>query len=190
MPRLWFAICKGLHLQNGCVTICRSLPWIAAAFAATPVAAQSQCLLCPTTPAQAAVAAPSAPLSIEIGSALDFDRVAPTAPNGGSVLVDPVNRTRVVSGALSSLGGLVMTGTATVRGEAGRAVRISMPQSVSLTSGDGTTARISRLVTDLGPAPRLGRDGSLTFAFGGTLDVTGNHAGDYRGRIPITVDYQ
>lgn len=131
-----------------------------------------------------------APLQIEIGSGLDFDRVAPTAPAGGSILVDPVNRRRVVSGALSSLGGLVMTGSATVRGEPGRPVRVSLPGAVNLTGPDGTVARINRLVTDLPPAPRLGIDGTLHFAFGGTLDVTGDLDGNYRGRIPITVDYQ
>lgn len=157
----------------------------------TAAISEPPCMLCPVVPVDAFTPPkPAAPLSIEIGSVLDFDRVTLSAAAGGTVHLDPVNRTRVVSGALSSLGGLVMTGTATVRGEAGRAVRISFPSGVALTSGNGTTARISRLVTDLPHVPRLGRDGSLTFAFGGTLDVTGNLDGDYRGRFPITVDYQ
>lgn len=148
-------------------------------------------MLCGPDGRDAAPATPSdTPLQIEIGSGLDFDRVAPTAAAGGTVFLDPVNGTRTVSGALSSLGGLVMTGSATVRGEAGRPVRVILPMSVSLAGADGGSARISRLITDLPPSPRLGRDGSLRFAFGGTLEVSGDLDGDYRGRIPITVEYQ
>ena len=44
--------------------------------------------------------------------------------------------------------------------------------------------------TDLGAAPRLGIDGRLQFRFGGRLQVTGSADGDYRGRIPVTVEYQ
>ena len=45
------------------------------------------------------------------------------------------------------------------------------------------------LATDLGAAPRLGIDGRLQFRFGGRLQVTGSADGDYRGRIPVTVEY-
>lgn len=149
----------------------------------------AQCLLCvPQAAASASERAP-APLALEIGSGLDFDRVA-FAPGGGSVSIDPVSRSRRVEGALFDLGGLVMIGSATVRGEAGRAVRIGLPQDVSLRNASGTDARISRLVTDLPAAPRLGPDGTLRFSFGGRLDVTGEGDGDFRGRIPITVDYE
>ena len=51
-------------------------------------------------------------------------------------------------------------------------------------------ARIARLVTDLPPMPRLGADGTLRFAFGGRLDVSGDLDGDYHGRVAIPVDYQ
>lgn len=167
------------------------MPFIFAAcvwLAGSPAAAQ--CLLCSPGPEAPVDARPDAPLEVEIGSGLDFDRVAIDAPTGGSVEIDPVNRSRIVHGALSSLGGLVMTGSATVRGEAGRAVRIGLPANVMLRSRDGTSARISRIVTDLPAAPRLGPDGTLRFSFGGRLDVTGDLDGDYQGRVAITVDYQ
>lgn len=152
--------------------------------------AMAQCLLCAPGPAVPTGERAPAPLAVEIGSALDFDRVAVSAPGGGSVSIDPVSRVRMVEGALADLGGLVMTGSATVRGEPGRAVRIGLPREVSLHGTGGSGARITRLVTDLPNAPRLGSDGSLRFAFGGTLDVTGDDGGDYRGRIAITVDYE
>lgn len=163
----------------GSATICTSGSAMAA-----------QCLLCTPAPEASAGERAPAPLSVEIGSGLDFDRVAATGSGGGSVSIDPVSRSRRIDGALSDLGGLVMTGTAMVRGEAGRVVRITLPAEVLLRSAGGPGARISRLVTDLPASPRLGADGVLRFSFGGRLDVTGDGDGDYRGRIAITVDYE
>lgn len=162
---------------------------VIALLAGLPAPLAAQCMLC--TPGSAlAETRVETPLAVEIGSGLDFDRVSVTAPAGGSVAIDPVSRSRLVQGALSNLGGLVMTGSATVRGEAGRAVRIALPGDVLLRSGKGGEARVTRLVTDLPAAPRLGADGTLRFSFGGQLDVNGDMDGDYRGRIAITVDYQ
>lgn len=158
--------------------------------ACSPASLAAQCMLCAPGGSAPLEIRGETPLEVEIGSGLDFDRVAVTAPAGGSVSIDPVNRSRLVQGALANLGGLVMTGSVTVRGEAGREVRIDLPHDVLLRSGDGTSARISRLVTDLPAAPRLGVDGTLRFSFGGQLDVTGEMDGDYRGHIAITVDYQ
>ncbi|MBU0824201.1 MAG: DUF4402 domain-containing protein, partial [Alphaproteobacteria bacterium] len=61
---------------------------------------------------------------------------------------------------------------------------------VDLEGGHGRTARVTDLVTDLSAAPRLGPDGRLQFRFGGRLQVAGADDGDYRGRIPVTVEYQ
>ncbi len=152
--------------------------------------ASAQCLLCAPGSVAAGRERADRPLEVEIGGALDFASVAVAAPAGGSVSIDPVGRSRVVRGALSDLGGLVMTGSATVRGEAGRAIRVALPDDITLRGTGGTSARVSRLVTDLPRAPRLGPDGTLTFAFGGSLDVSGDADGDYRGRIAITVDYE
>lgn len=165
---------------------------IAAALAAMPAAAPAicQCMLCNGNDSTPAKDAPQRQLAVEVGTSLDFDRVAVAAPDGGSVELDPMNRSRLIRGGLTDLGGLAMVGTATVRGEPGRAVRVDLPRGVTLTSSDGSIARIDRLTTDLPPEPRLGPDGLLRFSFGGRLDVSGDAAGDYRGRIAITVDYQ
>jgi len=37
--------------------------------------------------------------------------------------------------------------------------------------------------------PRLDSGGKLTFRFGGRIRVTGNADGDFRGDLPITVEY-
>lgn len=155
-----------------------------------PRPAVAQCLLCGGGGGTPASPRAEVPLAVEIGSGLDFDRVTVTAPGGGSIELDPVSGSRRLRGALAGLGGMVMTGSATVHGEPGRAVLIELPGDVTLRGQGGASARISRLVTDLPPAPRLGMDGTLRFSFGGTLEVGDDANGDYRGRIAITVDYQ
>ena len=44
-------------------------------------------------------------------------------------------------------------------------------------------------MTDLPAAPRLDSAGSLSFRFGGRLVVNGDADGQYRGDLPITVEY-
>jgi hypothetical protein len=157
-------------------------------FAATPAAAQ--CLLCAQDKA-AGVAARSteAPLRVEVETRLDMGRVAVGAM-GGEVELDPVSGARRVRGDVVDLGGFALTGVVTVRGAPGAEVRVILPASVDLEGGHGRTARVTGLVTDLSAAPRLGPDGRLQFRFGGRLLIAGLDDGDYRGRIPVTVEYQ
>ena len=160
------------------------------AFAAAPAAA-SPCLLC--APEGEAVTASGraaqAPLRVEVETQLDFSRIAVGAM-GGEVELDPVTGTRRLRGDVVNLGGFALNGVVTVRGEPGAAVRVILPASVDLEGGHGRTARVAGLITDLPPAPRLGPDGRLVFRFGGRLQVAGLDDGDYRGRIPVTVEYQ
>ena len=161
----------------------------ALAFGAAPSAA-AQCMLC--TPDKAAgIAARTAevPLRVDVETRLDMGRVAVGAM-GGEVEIDPASGARRVRGDVVDLGGFALTGTVTVRGEPGAEVRVILPASVDLESGHGRTPRVTGLVTDLSAAPRLGADGRLIFRFGGRLQVAGLDDGDYRGRIPVTVEYQ
>jgi hypothetical protein len=158
---------------------------------AAPSAAAAQCMLCgkpdsgPAAPSRKA----DTPLRIDIETQLDMGRVAAGA-GGGAVELDPVTGARRLSGDVRDLGGFAVTGTVTVRGEPGAEVRVFLPTSVDLESGSGGTARVTGLATDLGATPRLGPDGRLIFRFGGRLQVSGANDGDYRGRIPVTVEYQ
>jgi hypothetical protein len=162
------------------------LLWLAA-----PVAASAQCMLCGKADSGPATASRKAdtPLRIDIETQLDMGRVAAGA-SGGEVALDPVTGARRLSGDVRDLGGFAVTGIVTVRGEPGAEVRVFLPTSVDLESGSGGTARVTGLATDLGAAPRLGPDGRLQFRFGGRLQVAGSGNGDYRGRIPVTVEYQ
>jgi hypothetical protein len=155
----------------------------------SPVSAQ--CLLCGADGASGASAARQAetPLRVEVETQLDFSRVAVGAM-GGAVELDPLSGARRLSGDVVDLGGFAVTGIVTVTGEPGAAVRVILPTSVDLEGDRGRSARVSGLVTNLSAAPRLGPDGRLQFRFGGRLQIAGLDDGDYRGRIPVTVEYE
>ncbi|WP_249340266.1 DUF4402 domain-containing protein [Sphingopyxis sp. 2PD] len=153
-------------------------------------AAAAQCLLCaPDKASGAAAREAEVPLRVEVETRLDLGRVAVGAM-GGAVTVDPVSGARRLSGDVVDLGGFALTGIVTVRGAPGAEVRVILPASVDLEGGHGRTARVTDLATDLSAAPRLGPDGRLQFRFGGRLQIAGADDGDYRGRIPVTVEYQ
>lgn len=171
------------------LTLILCLAVAACGMLADPV--RAQCLLCDKS---AAVAGPLAdpdgvPLRIEISAQLDFSRIA-TGSGGGSVTVDPQSGARRLSGNLRDLGGGGLTGEAIVSGAPGHAVRINLPAEILLDGDGGRSARMIDLATDLGPAPRLGTDGRLRFRFGGRLQLSGDDEGNYRGRIPISVEYE
>jgi Domain of unknown function (DUF4402) len=128
------------------------------------------------------------PLTIEVEAALDFSRAAGNG-TGGSIAIDERTGARRVAG-LSDLGGFAIKGSVRLTGEPFRHVRVSLPASVRLMAPDGSSAEAVDLRTDLPPDPALDASGELHFSFGGRLVVTGNAAGEFRGRIPIVADYQ
>ncbi len=130
------------------------------------------------------------PLNIEIRSSLDFSRATSTGASGGSIAIDPDSGARTVSGEIVDLGGAPFAGSAVITGEPGRAVRLEMPSTIRLTSATGGSIEITNLRTNLSPAPRLDMYGRLEFAFGGDLILKGNVSGQFRGRIPITAEYE
>ncbi|GAB5487607.1 MAG: hypothetical protein Pars2KO_11770 [Parasphingorhabdus sp.] len=130
------------------------------------------------------------PLRIEITANLDFSRLALIGRSGGEVSIDPVSGNRRVSGAVTDLGGMSLNGEGRLEGEPGRYVRINLPDRITLSAPNGSTAEVVTLETNLPPQAKLDREGRLIFTFGGTLRVTGNAGGQYRGRIAITADYE
>lgn len=146
-------------------------------------------MLC-ATPAPAAAAALK-PLSVQVEASLDFSKIGLVRANqGGTVTIDPDTGRRTISGALVDLGGLPVEGSVLVRGSPHEKVRVDLPGSVTMTSADGATLRLSDFETSLKNNPRIGEDGTLRFSFGARLQVDGRSDGDFRGSIPVVVDYQ
>ncbi|NJM50268.1 MAG: DUF4402 domain-containing protein [Sphingomonadales bacterium] len=173
------------------------LPFLALLFLAASLFPVSQansdiCRLCETPVKQSSPAsAPEKPISIDITTRLNFSRFA-IAGNGqsGQVKINPQSGSAQVQGGVVDLGGYSLAGTAVIRGEPGRLVRVDMPTSIQMTSSTGGTMTLAELQTDLGPSPRLDAAGELRFSFGGALQVSGSVSGKFRGRIPITVQYE
>lgn len=161
-----------------------------AALVLLPTPAAAQCLLCGTGGGSPVPPiASNLLLRVEIETQMDFSRVA-TGAMGGQVELDPVTGQRRLTGDLMDLGGFALTGEVRVTGIPGAQLRVVLPTSIDLEGDNGSSARVTNLVTNLTAAPRLGLDGTLRFRFGGRLQVRGAEDGDYRGRIPITVEYQ
>lgn len=153
--------------------------------------ATAQCILCdaPKNDIVTSSGIPERPLSIEITTDLDFSRLTTNGDNG-AIMVDPKQDGRILQGDVVDLGGYALKGEVIITGTPGRAVRIHLPDQIELNSPSGSVAHVSPIVTDLPPMPRLDMAGRLVFHFGGKLNITRGLDGNFRGRIPITADYQ
>lgn len=156
--------------------------------AGAPAAASAQCRLCASPTTQAESDDGSVPLQLDVEAALDFDRLVLTDSREGGAALLPSGE-RSASGAVALVSARAMIGSVVVRGEAGRTVRIEMPGRIELHSSSGGRIALDRIETDLPDLPKLDSTGTLSFRFGGRLEVRGEAEGDYRGDIPITVHY-
>jgi len=154
-----------------------------------PEAAPAQCRLCQTPTTEVSDEVISGPVRIEVQARLDFDQlVVMDAALPGTARLLP-DGTASTSGAIGAISGRAMVGSVIVRGEPGRMVRIGLPGEIRLYGITGSSIRLDSLVTDLPAQARLDAQGSLQFRFGGALHIQGNVEGEYRGDVPITVDY-
>lgn len=166
------------------VTLC--LPLLLA-----PLQGGAQCRLCSAGEQAGASGRDTAsvPLTVTIEADIRFSRLALNGRSGEARLDENSGITQT-DGGLINLGGLSLTGSARVTGEPGRAVRVDLPQMVRMVNQTGDAAELVNLRTNLAAQPRLDLDGKLTFSFSGTLRVRGSNGGNYRGRIPITAEYE
>ena len=158
----------------------------AAAVAGAP--ARAQCRLC-DTPSTAMSASSSEGIVLEVETSLDFDRLVLAGPGQGSAVIRP-DGSNAAEGQIAALSARAMVGTANVHGTPERAIRVELPSRIELYSVDGGQITLDDVVSDLPALPRLDSAGNLTFRFGGRVRVTGDADGDYRGNLPITVEYQ
>ena len=82
-----------------------------------------------------------------------------------------------------------MVGEVVIRGEPGRLVRVDLPDRIELFGRACGTIRLESIKSNLPQMPRLDGNGRLSFRFGGVLRVSGDVDGEFRGEIPIDVDY-
>lgn len=129
------------------------------------------------------------PLRIEIVSGIDFSRMALAGHNDGSAELDPQTGAKHTGQGLIDLGGLSFQGQARVTGEPMRQVRIDLPAKVTLYSPSGDEAELTDFQSDSPAISMLDANGTLTFRFGARLTTKGGMGGNFRGRIPIRVDY-
>lgn len=128
------------------------------------------------------------PMALEVRTSLDFDRVILTGPAGGTARLNP-DGSRQTEGALTPLSGRAMIGEVVIRGEPHRQVRVELPRRIDLYGFAGGALAVTRVTSDLPLLPRLDGEGLLRIRFGGELFIAGDAEGDYRGDVPITVDY-
>lgn len=156
--------------------------------AGAAASARAQCRLCETPTLERQESSPAGRIALEVEAGLDFDRLILLGAGEGSATLRP-DGSRQVSGRIGVIGGRPMAGQARIRGEPGRAVRVDLPRRIELRSLSGGEIALDEIVSDLPAAPRLDSSGMLTFRFGGRLTVTGDAQGEYRGDVPITVEY-
>ena len=165
-------------------------PWVsmllAGALGSVPADAQP-CRLC-GQPSDLAEQGSAVPVTIEVQTNLDFDRLVLTGPTGGTARLGPDGR-RAAQGSVSGPGARATVGSVTIRGEPHRMVRVDLPTSIELWGYAGGQIVIERIEADRVAAPRLDASGRLTFRFGGAVRIEGDAQGDYRGDVPITVEY-
>ena len=161
---------------------------LAALMSVTPSPAMAQCRLCDKPVTSRSAESQEAPISLDVETKLDFDRLILLGQGEGTATLLP-NGARSVSGIISDMSGRAMVGSALVRGEAGRTVRVDLPNRIDLYSLSGGRISLEEVVSDLSPTPKLDGTGSLSFRFGGRLRISGDSDGEYRGDVPITVEY-
>ena len=165
-----------------------SIVLAATLLAGAPERAPAQCRLCSTPTTERQESKDGGAIQLEVQATLDFDRLVLLGAGTGAATLLP-NGERSATGSVSTLSARAMVGSVTIRGEPGRPVRVDLPSRVSLYSLNGAQIAIEEVETDLPSLPKLDSAGSLSFQFGGRLTISGDAEGEYRGDVPITVEY-
>lgn len=154
---------------------------------AAPQELSAPCRLCEPG-AAASNEKPAKPISLDVGTTLDFDRLILSGGGSGTAELGP-DGSRIASGAVKEIGARAMVGEVVIRGEPGRQVRIDLPGDIELFGLSGGSLRVEAIRSNLPPLPRLDSNGQLVVRFGGIVRVSGNADGDFRGNARINVEY-
>ena len=151
--------------------------------------AAGQCRLCETPTTVLSPAGNREGIALEVQTTLDFDRLVLAGQGQGAAVIRP-DGSSAAEGALSGVSPRAMVGSAIVHGAPDRIVRVELPRRVDLYSLSGARITLDNIVSDLPSLPRLDSAGNLNFRFGGRVQISGEADGEYRGDLPITVEYQ
>jgi hypothetical protein len=154
---------------------------------ASPQDADAPCRLCDAS-GKPVEERPAKPVSLDVQASLDFDRLILAGSGAGGAELAP-DGSRMVSGSVASIGARAMAGEVVIRGEPGRYVRVVLPTSIELHGLSGGTIRLESIRSDLPAMPKLDADGALRFRFGGIVRLIGDVDGEFRGDVPVDVEY-
>ena len=162
---------------------------IATSVAAAPSPTNAQCRLCdkPTTERDDPLSGDDVRLEVE--TSMNFDRLILFGQGLGAAVIRP-DGSSAAEGSVTEVSPRAMAGTVIIHGQPGRTIRVELPRRIQLYSLGGGQITFDDVTSDLPSLPKLDSTGGLTFHFGGRLRVSGDAEGDYRGDLPITVEYQ
>lgn len=155
--------------------------------AAAPAAAQ--CRLCTQPSIAPSEGSADDDIQLQVEANLSFDRLILSGSGVGAATIRP-NGSSGAEGSVMQVGPRAMVGTVLVHGDANRAVRVDLPRRIELYALGGGKMVLDDVASDVGDAPRLDAAGNLSFRIGGRLIITGNADGQFRGDLPVSVEYQ
>ena len=150
--------------------------------------AAAQCRLCDQPSTQLPADSADGDVQLTVETSLDFDRLIFAGIGIGAATLRP-DGSNGSEGVVASVGPRATVGMVNVHGDPGRTLRVVIPHRIELYSISGGRITLDQVTTDLPSIPRLDAAGNLSFRFGGRLVVSGDADGQYRGDLPITVEY-
>ena len=162
---------------------------IAAAVVGGPqVPVGAQCRLCDQPATQLPTDSADGDVQLQVETSLSFDRLVLSGSGNGAATIRADGNSSG-EGSVVGLSPRATVGMVSVHGSPNRALRVQMPHRIELYSLSGGRITLDDVTSDLPASPRLDAAGNLSFRFGGRLLVTNDSDGQYRGDLPITVEY-
>lgn len=132
-------------------------------------------------------------LAVNETSYLNFGNIDLTNTASGVVRMTPTAVRSIVSGSgitLASRGVPPTAGTFEITGEPNQAVSVSLPSSISMSSGSGGNIIVSNITSSPTGSFVLNASGSLILRVGGEVNLAaGQASGNYNGTYIVTVNY-
>jgi len=152
----------------------------------TPAA--GQCRLCDQPATQLPTDSADGDVQLRVEASLTFDRLILSGSGNGAAIIRADGGSSS-EGAAVGLSPRASVGMVSVHGLPNRALRVQIPHRIELYSLSGGRITLDDVTSDLSTSPRLDAAGNLSFHFGGRLLVTSDSDGQFRGDLPITVEY-